>query len=165
MVAYFSLCDLDILPLRSFFSSHSNSIDAELCQKAPGYTLLNTKVPLAIFAGKKYKPVTLKVCSVETKLPSRFQITHNIKGDPLKDMPTLSLHLPSYMPKGWYTKEQKEVIDKAHPGNFLLLEERKLLYHFMCKQNEGFAWTDQERSHFKEEFFPPIEIPIIPHKP
>jgi hypothetical protein len=71
-VAYFSLCDLDIPPLRSFFSSHSNSIDAEQCRKAPGYTLLNTKVLLAIFAGKKYKPVTLKVCPVETKLPSRF---------------------------------------------------------------------------------------------
>jgi hypothetical protein len=35
----------------------------------------------------------------------------------------------------------------------------------MCEQNEGFAWTDQERGHFKEEFFPPIEIPTIPHKP
>ena len=34
----------------------------------------------------------------------------------------------------------------------------------MCEQNEGFAWTDQERSHFKEEFFPPIKIPTILHK-
>ena len=128
-------------------------------------TLLNAKVLVAIFASKRYKPVTLKVCLVETELPSCFRITCNIKGDLLKDMPTLSSHPPSYTPKGQYTEEQKEVIDKAHPGNFLLLEEHKLLHHFMCKQNEGFTWIDQKCSHFKEEFFPPIKIPTIPHKP
>jgi hypothetical protein len=34
----------------------------------------------------------------------------------------------------------------------------------MCLQNGVFAWTDQERGHFCEDFFPPIEIPTIPHK-
>ena len=104
-VAYFSLCDSDIPPLRSFFSSHPDSIDTKLCRKVLGYILLNAKVLLTIFAGKKYKLVTLKVCPVETELPSHFRITCNIKEDPLKDMPTLSLHPLSYMPKGQYTEE------------------------------------------------------------
>ena len=39
------------------------------------------------------------------------------------------------------------------------------MHHFMCLQEAGFAWTDQERGHFREDFFPPIEIPTIPHKP
>ena len=125
----------------------------------------NAWTPLAIYAGKKYKPVTLKVRPVETELPSRFRITCNIKGDPLKDIPTLSANPPPFIPTGRYTEERKDVIDRAHLGNFLLPEERVLMHHFMCLQEAGFTWTDQERGHFREDFFPPIEIPIIPHKP
>jgi hypothetical protein len=35
----------------------------------------------------------------------------------------------------------------------------------MLLHQDGFTWDDSERGHFKEEFFPPIEIPTIPHKP
>ncbi len=52
-----------------------------------------------------------------------------------------------------------------HEGNFLLPKEKKLLHHFMSLQNSTFAWTDQECGHFCEDFFPPIEIPTILHKP
>jgi hypothetical protein len=70
--------------------------------------------------GKKYKPVGLKVQPVETELPSRFCIMHDIKGDLLKDMPNLSTQPSTYAPTGRYTEEQKAVIDKVHSGNFLL---------------------------------------------
>ena len=89
--------------------------------------------------GKKYKPIALKVRPVEMELPSRFWIMHDIKGDPLKDMPVLLTNPPPYVPTGRYIEERKEVINKVHAGNFLLLEEQKLLYHFMGIQNEGFA--------------------------
>ncbi len=69
------------------------------------------------------------------------------------------------MPTSRYTAERKEQFDQVHTGNFLLLEERKLVHQFMCLQNGAFAWTDLERGHFREDFFPPIEIPTIPHKP
>ena len=49
--------------------------------------------------------------------------------------------------------------------NFLLPEERKLMHHFMMEQNMGFAWDDSERGRFREDFFPPVEIPVIPHRP
>ena len=39
------------------------------------------------------------------------------------------------------------------------------MHHFMSVQNAAFAWTESERGHFREDFFPPIEIPTIPHKP
>jgi hypothetical protein len=29
----------------------------------------------------------------------------------------------------------------------------------------GFAWDDTERGRFREDFFPPIDIPVIPHRP
>ena len=35
----------------------------------------------------------------------------------------------------------------------------------MSLQNEGFALDDSEHGHFCEDFFPPVEIPIIAHTP
>jgi hypothetical protein len=71
---------------------------------------------------------------------------------------------PAYAPMGRYTEERKAVIDKAHPGSFLLPEERALMHNFMNLPNEGFTWMDPERGHFREDFFPPIDIPTILHK-
>ena len=44
-------------------------------------------------------------------------------------------------------------------------EERKLMHDFMMLQNEGFAWEDQEQEKFQEDFFLPINIPVVLHKP
>ena len=30
---------------------------------------------------------------------------------------------------------------------------------------DGFAWNDTKRGHFCEDFFPPIDMPVVPHKP
>ena len=133
-MAYISLCDSNSPLFHNFFDSHSDNSEShqpKLRQLVPVYTFPNTQKPLAICTGKKYKPVALKVRPVETELPSKFQIMHNIKGDPLKDMPVLLTNPPTYAPTRRYTEERKEVIDKVHAGNFLLLEERKLLHHFM----------------------------------
>jgi hypothetical protein len=92
--AYVSLCNTDAPPLYNFFFSDSDTIDQSTPKpqlKAPVYTFLDARPPLAVYAGKKYKPVALKVRPVETELPSRFWITRNIIGDPLKNMPALSL--------------------------------------------------------------------------
>ena len=35
----------------------------------------------------------------------------------------------------------------------------------MMLQNEGFAQEDQEKGRFREDFFPPIDIPVVRHKP
>jgi hypothetical protein len=39
------------------------------------------------------------------------------------------------------------------------------MHHFMMEQNLGFAWNDKQRGRFREDFFPPIDIPVVPHKP
>ena len=64
-------------------------------------------------------------------------------------------------PTGGCTLEQKEKIDSHHKGDFLWKEERKLMHHFMMLQNEGFAWEDQEQGKLWENFFPPIDIPVV----
>ena len=113
----------------------------------------------------KYKPVALKTRPVVQELPSIFRIKREIIGDPLAEMPKLSHHPPYFVPTGRYTQERKEKIEKVHSGNFLLPEERKLMHHFMMQQDKGFAWDDSERGRFREDFFPPIDIPVVPHKP
>ena len=167
--AYLSLCNLNSSSLCSYFASDSDtpldSISAQPCPCAPAYTILDARMPLAIFAGKKNKPVALKVCPVETELPSWFRIVCNIKGDPLKDIPLLPTHPPPYQLMGHYTEECKGIINQVHPGDFLLPAECVLMHSFMSIQNAAFAWCDPERSHFREDFFPPIDILTILHKP
>ncbi len=80
-------------------------------------------------------------------------------------MPQLDPRPPSFMPTGRYTQERKDAVDAAHDGAFLWPEERKLMHHFMMLQNQGFAWSDPERGRFKSDFFPPVEIPTVPHIP
>ncbi|KAH7917089.1 hypothetical protein BV22DRAFT_991874, partial [Leucogyrophana mollusca] len=53
----------------------------------------------------------------------------------------------------------------AHAEDFLWPEERKLMHHFMSLQEKGFAWDDSERGHLREDFFPPVDMPVLPHKP
>ena len=113
----------------------------------------------------KYKPVAEKVKPVIQELPSKFRIVREIKGDPLAEMPKLSPNPPEFKPVGRYTQERKDQFDKIHRGEFLLPEERKLLHHFMMEQSYGFAWNETERGQFREDFFPPIDIPTVPHKP
>lgn len=125
----------------------------------------STTCPPPPVAVSKYKPVAQKVRPVLSALPQEFRIIRNITGDPLKDMPQLRPRPPSFTPTGRYTEERKEAIDAVHGGDFLWPEERKLMHHFMMLQNEGFAWCDPERGRFKTEFFPPVEIPTVPHIP
>ena len=35
----------------------------------------------------------------------------------------------------------------------------------MTLHQDAFAWDDSERGHFREDFFSPIEIPVVPHTP
>ena len=39
------------------------------------------------------------------------------------------------------------------------------MHHFMTLHQDVFAWNDSERGHFREDFFPPVEIPTIAHEP
>ena len=113
----------------------------------------------------KYKPVALKTRPVVQELPAKFRIKREIIGDPLAEMPKLSPNPPDFVPTGRYTEERRNKIEKKHEEDFLLPEERKLMHHFMMEQNLGFAWNDSERGRFREDFFPPIDIPVVPHKP
>lgn len=119
---------------------------------------------ISLATKKKYKPVALKVRPVLGELPAKFRIIRNITGDPLEKLPELNPNPPPFVPCGRYTQERKDLFDKLNPG-FLLPAERDLLHHFMMLHQDAFAWDDSERGHFREDFFPPVDMPVVPHTP
>ena len=123
-------------------------------------------IPIYILAKKKYKLVHLKIKPVIGELPDKFRIVRNIIGNPLKDLPTLPTDPPKFKPTGCYTWEKKDKFDEVHPG-FLWPPEQHLLHYFMMIHNDAFAWDNSECGHFREDFFPPVNIPISykPYKP
>ena len=132
--------------------------------KASVPTLPDTDALLNLSGKKKYKPVARKIKPVIGELPDKFRIVRTIIGDPLADLPALPTNPPAFSPRGRYTQERKELFDKLNPG-FLLPAERDLMHYFMMIHEDGFAWESAERGHFREDFFPPVDIPVIPHKP
>ena len=154
-------------PLQMFNGASSTSTNPTTVTSeatATDFSVDSTVPQVAVF-GKRYKPVDKKVRPVLGALPEKFRIIRNITGDPLATMPTLQRRPPSFTPTGRYTLERMKTLEAAHSDGFLSTEEMKLLHHFMMLQNEGFAWTDTERGCFKKEYFPPIEIPTVPHIP
>jgi len=130
-------------------SSHSLLVptDSSISSRsllAPADTPYTLDPQASIFAKRKYKPVARKVRPVIAALPDKFRITRNIVGDPLADMPQLSPNPPPFVPTGRYTAECRAIIDRVHPGDFLWPQERELMHHFMCVQNQGFAWNDSQ---------------------
>ena len=116
---------------------------------------------------KKYKPVAIKVRPLKTQVPEHFRIERHILGDPLAGMPVLNYaDIPPFVPTGRYTEERAREFETRHRARgFLLEEEIRLVHHFMMSFQDAFAWTDDERGTFKEEYFPPIEFPVVPHTP
>jgi hypothetical protein len=113
---------------------------------------------------KKYKSVALKVKPLYTDLPKKFRIKRDIKGDLLADMPELKPISPEFKPTGRYTQERMEQFTELHQ-DFLLPEEMKLLHQLMMNQERTFAWDATERGRFRTDFFPPVEMPVVEHKP
>ena len=148
-----------MLPLYDVLSKLSDSTLATL--GTPPEQLCST------FANKKkYKSVHFKVRPVKAELSKQYRIIRDIKGDSLADLPKLDYaHIPDFTPTGRYTEERRKASNVLHGGEFLLLEERRFLHHFMMLHHTAFTWNDTERGRFKEEFFSPIEFPVIPHTP
>jgi hypothetical protein len=118
----------------------------------------------AQYLGKKYKPIALKVKPIYGDLPEKFRIKRDIKGDPLADMPELKPISPEFTPTGRYTQERMEQFTELHQ-DFLLEEELKLVHQLMMNQESAFAWDASERGRFRTDFFPPVEMPVVEHKP
>jgi hypothetical protein len=136
------------------------------CSKSPEVPVMYRQENVRkVNVGKKYKPVHLKVRPTYTDLPDKFQIVRNILGDPLAELPVLLEEPPPFEPTGRYTEERKEAFEKVHNLNFLRQKKMDLVHHTVSVHDKAFAWDDSERGSFKTEYFPPVEIPTVPHEP
>ena len=101
-----------------------HSFDTPIYTLRPSETSTNqSKAQASTFVTRKYKPVTKKVHAVLAELPEKYWITRNIIGEPIADMPTLSLNPPDFQPTGRYTTERHEIIDIAHSEELLWPDE------------------------------------------
>jgi hypothetical protein len=146
--------DITVSSISQIHALHLPTTDSSTLSYTPSDITEPPSTQESTFVTRKYKPVARKIRPVIAELPDKFHIIHNIIGDPLEDMPTLSPNPPPFEPTGCYTTERRDIIDHVHPEGFLWPGERQLMHHFMCIQNMGFAWDDSERGRFHEDFFP-----------
>jgi hypothetical protein len=79
-------------------------------------------------------------------------------------MPSLNPNPLPFIPTGRYTCDRRDALDQKHK-DFLWPAELNLMHDFMCQQNTAFTWDDSKQGSFRPDFFPPINIPVIPHTP
>ncbi len=163
-----------VSPSSTFLSSSSSPSIPQASTQAvlnstkatvPAQSTSDTRNKPKVKAKKKYKPVHLKTKPIVTSLPEKFRIRREIKGDPLAELPTLSLNPPPFTPTGRYTAERRAKLHEEHGTEFLTPPELALVDELMCKHNTAFAWNDQEKGRFRPDFFPPIEFAVVDHKP
>ena len=111
-----------------------------------------------------YKKVANRIKPVATTLPEEFRIVRKIPSDPLAEMPTLPINPPEFKPEKRYTEERKKKMPVNTTG-FLWPEEEKLV-HYLIKEHEmAFAWTEEEKGKFSDDYFEPVVIPTVEHVP
>jgi hypothetical protein len=113
---------------------------------------------------RKYRKAEDRIQPIATQLPEEFRIVRNIIRDPLENMLVLPTHPPEFFPGLRYTQERYEKLH-LNPDGFLWPEEEKLVYHLVKEQEECLSWIEEEKEEFRQDFFPPVCIPMVLHTP
>ncbi|KAF8802126.1 hypothetical protein BYT27DRAFT_7048625, partial [Phlegmacium glaucopus] len=111
-----------------------------------------------------YKKVANRIKPVATTLPEEFRIVRNIPSDPLAELPMLPTSPPEFSPGTRYTQERKESMP-VNKDQFLWPEEEKLVHYLIKIHEKAFAWDENEKGKFLDEYFEPVVIPTIEHIP
>jgi hypothetical protein len=126
------------------------------------YTPMGEKKPGVVYK-RKYRQAEDRIQPIATQLPEGFRIVRNITGDPLEDIPVLPTH-PNFIPGLRYTQEWHDKL-QLNPDRFLWPEEEKLAHHLVREQEDSLSWIEEEKGEFRQDFFPPVCIPTVPHTP
>jgi len=121
--------------------------------------------PLGIPAKRKrkYKPVGKKVKPAAVALPEEYRIIRRILSDSMLSLPKLPVNPPEPVPTEHITEERLKGF-KLDDGS-LWPEEAKLFKHMVLQHEEVFAWKETERRRFRDDYFPPVKIPVVEHTP
>jgi hypothetical protein len=127
------------------------------------YTPMGEKKPGVVYK-RKYRKAEDRIQPIATQLPEEFRIVRNITGDPLEDIPVLPTYPPDFVPGLQYMQERHDKL-QLNPDRFLWPEEEKLAHHLVREQEDSLSWVEEEKGEFRQDFFPPVCIPTVPHIP
>ena len=111
-----------------------------------------------------YKRVDRKVKPVPAVFPEEAKVTRKFPGNPLDSLAPLPMHPPEFVPNGRLTMERLEEMELDKEG-FLWPEEKKLFTHILKLNQNYFVFEDSQRGSFREDYFSPYIIPVVPHVP
>ena len=111
-----------------------------------------------------YKRVDRKIKPVPAVFPEEAKVIRSFPENPLDSLPPLPIVPPEFKENGRLTQEYLEALNFNQDG-FLWPEEEKLFtYIFQTHQNH-FVFEDSQRGSFRDDYFSPYIIPVIPHEP
>ncbi|KAF8590753.1 hypothetical protein K439DRAFT_1328732, partial [Ramaria rubella] len=100
---------------------------------------------------------------VPTTLPEDLHVKCRFPEDPLLSLTKLpTLPIQNFGER--LMRERWEAL-RIGEGVFLTEEEVKLVFTVLKNNEEGLAWTEEEKGRFREEYFEPVIIPTIKHEP
>lgn len=121
---------------------------------------------LSAFAAKKYKKVANRVKPLLADLPEEFRIVRRKHPNPLEDLPDVPVHPPKVVPGVRFNQERHDKMkERMVEQGFLQEEEIDLVLHMFMAHEKVFAWDESEKGHLDPEYFDPILIPTVPHRP
>lgn len=115
--------------------------------------------------GKRpYKPAHLKVKPINAPTPEEYRIIRRFPSDPMLSLPKVPVSAFAWQPTAYLTEERMANF-KIDSNPDLWPEEKKLYKYIIANNEEAFAWTEQERRRFRDDYFPPVKIAVLPHVP
>ena len=111
-----------------------------------------------------YKRIDRKVKPVPGVFPEDAKVIRRFPENPLASLLPLPVKPPKFQENGRLTKERLEDM-KINADKFLWPEEEKLFIHILQLHQEAFVFEDYQRGTFREDYFSPYIIPVVPHEP
>lgn len=119
---------------------------------------------LPMDVGAAYKRVDKKVKPVPGIFPEDARVIRQFPEDPLKSLSSLPTSPPTFSPSERLTQERLDALNINADG-MLWPEEVKLFQYIFKTHDKTLAFEENHRGTFREDYFSPYIIPVIPHVP
>ncbi|EPT00587.1 hypothetical protein FOMPIDRAFT_1105668, partial [Fomitopsis schrenkii] len=111
-----------------------------------------------------YKRVDRRVRPVPGVFPEDARVERRFPDDPLTTLPVLSATPPEFEPGERLTQARLDDMHINEDG-YLWPKEEILFKHILRLNERALAFEESHRGTFREDYFTPYIIPIIPHEP
>jgi hypothetical protein len=119
-----------------------------------------------VLGNRKYKPVGTKVHPVASYNPDSWPLVFNpLRLGELSPLLMKPVKLKDLEYTKRITKDQMLLMLGKIPMGFLSTVEVDLIAYLILKYQDAFAFDEHERGTFNTDYFPPYEMPTVPHEP